>query len=484
MATVNDAPQLVEKKGGSYAAISPKLEPGKFNKWKKRMICYLSGIEPYYLKCIKDGPFKPKTAKDDANLSPNGLLMRGGKDYKAEYKKMKAKLVLLEASPLSPHNPKTFQPKNKGLVSEIFDWDKEEVSDKKEVTHVKVERLNPNSKLPNFNTGRILVPKSQAVNESLETLNTPKSSKDSKAKFLTPLPPLKNLQGAFPSSEILKAKAKPFPPCTHCGFNDHRPDDCRKYLECEICGSYDHSTSGHNYVIQIRREILAESSQSNESLIKVKCNTYGNTVHSTSNHNEFDHFKKETHQGAHLVPRQWMLEEYDWCQELSAQICRVTRMVENQNDVKVNQIRSDNGTEFRNHELESYCDEKGISQNFSSPYTPKQNGVAKRKNKTLIEAARTMLNGSVLSKHFWTDAVRIACYTQNRSIIVKRHDKTPYEIFKERIPDISYFHVFRCHVFIRNHKDYLGKFDAKADDGYSLGYSSVSKAFKVYNIRR
>nr|GEY62554.1 hypothetical protein [Tanacetum cinerariifolium] len=367
-------------------------------------------------------------------------------DYKAEYKKMKSKLALLEASPLSPHNPKTFQPKHKGLVSEIFDWDKEEVFDEKEVTHVKVlmaladdeltvgknharngewvditmrkvERLNPNSKLPNFNTGRILVPKSQAVNESLETLNTPESSKDSKAKLLTPLPHLQNLQGAslssedskpkvqntgsskslrpkpiqkpqlkcelyhytnhltddcyrillcmickkedhrtsdhemyiasfkinesykalpyqyaFTSKKILKAKAKPLLPCTHCGFNDHRPDDCRNYIECEIYGSYDHSTSGHNHVIQIRREVLAESSQSNESSIRVKCNTYGNTVHSTSDHNKFDHFKRETHQGAHLVPRQWMLEEYDWCQELSAQICRATRLKIKQDD--------------------------------------------------------------------------------------------------------------------------------------------------------
>ncbi|GKB05953.1 retrovirus-related pol polyprotein from transposon TNT 1-94 [Tanacetum coccineum] len=87
------------------------------------------------------------------------------------------------------------------------------------------------------------------------------------------------------------------------------------------------------------------------------------------------------------------------------------RMVENQNDVKVKQIITDNGAQFRNHELESFCDEKGIYQNFSSPYTPDQNGVAVRKNRTLIKAARTMLNGSVLSKHFWTEAVRIACYT-------------------------------------------------------------------------
>ncbi|GJT78103.1 retrovirus-related pol polyprotein from transposon TNT 1-94 [Tanacetum coccineum] len=85
---------------------------------------------------------------------------------------------------------------------------------------------------------------------------------------------------------------------------------------------------------------------------------------------------------------------------------------------------------------------------------------SERRNKTLIEATRTMLNRSVLSKHFWTDAVRIACYTQNISIIVKSHDKTSYEIFMERIPDISYFHVFRCPVFIHNHKDHLAYFDA------------------------
>ncbi|GJV49634.1 retrovirus-related pol polyprotein from transposon TNT 1-94 [Tanacetum coccineum] len=123
-------------------------------------------------------------------------------------------------------------------------------------------------------------------------------------------------------------------------------------------------------------------------------------------------------------------------------------------------------------------------RNFSAPYTPKQNGVAERKKKTLIEAARIMLNGSVLSKHSWTKAVKISCYTQNRSIIVKRHDKTPYEIFRERIPHISYYHVFGCPMFIHNHKDHLGKFDVKADDGYFLGYYFVSKAFKVFNIRR
>ncbi|GKA94203.1 hypothetical protein Tco_0816189 [Tanacetum coccineum] len=338
--------------------------------------------------------FQPKFTPKLIQSSPNSSSQadpKFQKDYKAEYKKMKAKLALLEASPSSSQNPKTFQPKNKGLVAETFDWDEEEVSDEEEVTQVKVlmaladdeltvgksharngewvditirkvntllsmdedadwqnylkyinidlkfveeqrlnllskynkmvfelnkcrdellilkqakldavtfqiqnteltklnhalqeqlkeekkinekwltsskkvsqciseqiphqkkkvlggelltessskmnenenlfipasmgydqemvlktkdwvERLNPDSKLPNFNTGRILVPESQAVNESLETLNTPESSKDSEAEFLTPLPPLKCLEGASPSSEVMPLTFQP-----------------------------------------------------------------------------------------------------------------------------------------------------------------------------------------------------------------------------------------------------------------------------------
>nr|GFB46471.1 hypothetical protein [Tanacetum cinerariifolium] len=78
----------------------------------------------------------------------------------------------------------------------------------------------------------------------------------------------------------------------HYGFNDHKPGDCRNYLECRICRSYDHFISGHNRVIHIKGEMLAESFQSSESSIGVKCNTCGNTVNFTTDHNEFDHFKR------------------------------------------------------------------------------------------------------------------------------------------------------------------------------------------------
>ncbi|GJS99639.1 retrovirus-related pol polyprotein from transposon TNT 1-94 [Tanacetum coccineum] len=88
----------------------------------------------------------------------------------------------------------------------------------------------------------------------------------------------------------------------------------------------------------------------------------------------------------------------------------------------------------------------------------------KGKKRTLIEAARTMLSGSVFSKQYWTGAVATAFYTQNRSTIVKRHLKTPYEIFRKRIPNINFLHGFGCPVYIHNHKDHLEKFDEKADD--------------------
>ncbi|GJU23668.1 retrovirus-related pol polyprotein from transposon TNT 1-94 [Tanacetum coccineum] len=88
---------------------------------------------------------------------------------------------------------------------------------------------------------------------------------------------------------------------------------------------------------------------------------------------------------------------------------------------------------LRNSILVNFCDEKGISKNFSSPYTPEQNGVAERKNRTLTEAIRTMLSGSVFSKQYWTEAIATACYTQNRSTIVKIYLKTPYEIFQDTL---------------------------------------------------
>ncbi|KAJ9536321.1 hypothetical protein OSB04_un000501 [Centaurea solstitialis] len=127
---------------------------------------------------------------------------------------------------------------------------------------------------------------------------------------------------------------------------------------------------------------------------------------------------------------------------------------------------------------------KGISQNFSSVRTPQQNGVAERRNRTLIEAARSMLSEANLATQFWAEAVNTACYTQNRSLIVKRFRRTAYELFRNRKPSIEHLHIFGCVCYILNNKDNLGKFDSKSDDGIFLGYSSISKTYRVFSKRR
>ncbi|GJS42466.1 retrovirus-related pol polyprotein from transposon TNT 1-94 [Tanacetum coccineum] len=160
------------------------------------------------------------------------------------------------------------------------------------------------------------------------------------------------------------------------------------------------------------------------------------------------------------------------------------KRVENKNDIKVKQLRTDNATEFRNSILVNFYDEKWISQNFSSLYTPEQNGVAERKNRTLIEVKRTMLLGYVFSKQYWTEVVATACYTQNRSTIVKNILKLLMKFFIRESQILTFFMSLDVQFTSIIIKDHLGKFDEKADDGYLLGYSLVSKAFRFFNTRR
>ncbi|GJU59009.1 ribonuclease H-like domain-containing protein [Tanacetum coccineum] len=158
------------------------------------------------------------------------------------------------------------------------------------------------------------------------------------------------------------------------------------------------------------------------------------------------------------------------------------RQIENQLNHKVKIIRSDNGTEFKNRVMLEFCGEKGIKQEFSNARTPQQNGVAERMNRTLIEAARTMLADSHLPTTFWAEAVNTACYTFNRVRVTKPQNKTPYELLFGHKPILSYIRPFGCHVTILNTLSPLGKFDGKSDEGFLVGYSVNSKAFRVYNL--
>nr|GEX26769.1 putative ribonuclease H-like domain-containing protein [Tanacetum cinerariifolium] len=99
-------------------------------------------------------------------------------------------------------------------------------------------------------------------------------------------------------------------------------------------------------------------------------------------------------------------------------------------------VRTDNGTDFKNHVLREYFDSVGITHETSATKTPQQNGVVERRNYTLVEAARTMLIFSHAPLFLWAEAIATACYTQNRSIIHRRFNKTPYELIQGRKPDI------------------------------------------------
>ena len=147
----------------------------------------------------------------------------------------------------------------------------------------------------------------------------------------------------------------------------------------------------------------------------------------------------------------------------------------------VRNIRSDNGLELKNKEFEDFLTEKGVSHNFSAPYTPQQNGIVERQNRSLCEAARTMLSFASLPLYFGADVVATTCYTQNRSLLNKRLSITPYEILNNRKPNIKFLHVFRSRCFIFNSKENRNKLDVKTDEGIFLGYSLTSKAYRVLN---
>ena len=153
--------------------------------------------------------------------------------------------------------------------------------------------------------------------------------------------------------------------------------------------------------------------------------------------------------------------------------------VENQTNEKVKCIRCDNGTELKNAILNHFCAEKGIQRQYSAARTPQQNGVAERRNRTLIDAARTMLCESNLPLIFWAEAINTACYVQNRVLINKRRMKTPYEVIKGHKPTVSHFRTFGCRCTLL-HLDANPKFAPKADDCYFVGYAA-NTSYRVYN---
>jgi transposase InsO family protein len=157
------------------------------------------------------------------------------------------------------------------------------------------------------------------------------------------------------------------------------------------------------------------------------------------------------------------------------------RQAQNEFGLRIKKIRSDNGTEFKNSQIEGFLEEDGIKQEFSSPYTPQQNDVMERKNKFLLDMARTMLDEYKTPDRFWAEVINIACYSINRLYLHQILKKTSYELLTGKKPNVSYFRIFGIKCFILIKRGRNSKFAPKAVEGFLLGYDSNTRAYIVFN---
>jgi transposase InsO family protein len=159
---------------------------------------------------------------------------------------------------------------------------------------------------------------------------------------------------------------------------------------------------------------------------------------------------------------------------------RFLRRAQNEFGLRIKKIRSDNGTEFKNSQIEGFVEE-GIKHEFSSPYTPQQNVVVDRKNRTLLDMARTMLDEYKTLDRFWAEAINTAYYSINRLYLYRILKKTSYELLTGKKPNVSYFRVFGSKCFILTKRGRSSKFSPKAVEGFLLGYDSNTRAYRVFN---
>jgi hypothetical protein len=141
-------------------------------------------------------------------------------------------------------------------------------------------------------------------------------------------------------------------------------------------------------------------------------------------------------------------------------------------------IRSDNGSEFKSYTLNGFLSDEGIRHQYS---VAQQNGVAKRKNGTLMDMARSMLAEFKSPYNFWAKAISTACHSSNRLFLRKGLNMTPYEILTGSKPNIKYFRVFGCKCIFLRKGVCLGKFDPTALEGIFVGYGAESHTYRVFN---
>ena len=152
--------------------------------------------------------------------------------------------------------------------------------------------------------------------------------------------------------------------------------------------------------------------------------------------------------------------------------------VENQKGKKIKILRSDRGGEYFPKEFSLFCEENGIIHQTSAPYTPQQNGLAERKNRTLVDMLNSMLVNAKLPMNLWGEALLTACHIHNR-IPSRKYKVSPYELWKKRKPNLSYLRVWGCLAFYRVPDPKRMKLGPRALKGIFVGYAENSKAYRI-----
>ncbi|UYV83405.1 hypothetical protein LAZ67_23000904, partial [Cordylochernes scorpioides] len=155
---------------------------------------------------------------------------------------------------------------------------------------------------------------------------------------------------------------------------------------------------------------------------------------------------------------------------------------ENELNSKLKRLRTDNGTEFINKNLETFIESKGIKHELTTPYTPRSNGRVERANRTLLDKGRTLLADSQLPLHFWAEAVNTAAYLYNLTPTTNDPDTTPMEKWKGKKPSVSHIMRFGCEVFYKLENHQRHKLEAKSKRGIFVGYSRCRRAYRVFDI--
>nr|GFB19510.1 integrase, catalytic region, zinc finger, CCHC-type, peptidase aspartic, catalytic [Tanacetum cinerariifolium] len=159
------------------------------------------------------------------------------------------------------------------------------------------------------------------------------------------------------------------------------------------------------------------------------------------------------------------------------------RLVQRGLQAQVRIVRTDKGTKILNQTLHAYFAAEGILHQTLVAQTPEQNGVVERRNRTLVEAARTMLSTAKVPLFFWAEAIATACFTQNRSLLIPLHEKTSYDIINDQKPSVKFFHIFGSLCYIVRDGENLDKMKEKGDACIFVGYSTQSRAYRVFNKR-